>query len=170
VGYKGWLDFLALADRLRGERLRFLIAGDGPDRSLVKREIERLGLGGQVELLGQVADMPAFYRQLDLLVVASRRESFGLALLEAQACGVPGVAYDLPALREVAGGGSVLFAPQGDVAALAEAARALLGNPERRARLVELGLANAGRYGLPAYLERLERIYRAARAGEGAPG
>jgi glycosyltransferase involved in cell wall biosynthesis len=69
-------------------------------------------------------------------VLPSRYEGFGLPLGEAMAAGVPAVASDIPALREV-GGDEVLYAPPSDADAFAGAiARALAGGPETEARIV----------------------------------
>jgi glycosyltransferase involved in cell wall biosynthesis len=75
-------------------------------------------------------------RRCDLTLFPSRaEEGFGLPLLEAMASGVPAVAFSIPATEHVAGGALPLVAAD-DVAAMAEAARALLADPAawRRAR------------------------------------
>jgi glycosyltransferase involved in cell wall biosynthesis len=71
------------------------IAGDGPLRGMVEQQIGRLGLAGSVRLLGyrgrdQVAQL--MREECDLLVLASRSETFGVVLIEALACGKPVVA------------------------------------------------------------------------------
>lgn len=82
-------------------RLRYLIAGEGPDRARLEALVAELGVGEHVRWLGTVgeASLPALYAAGDLFVLASRSipgegdvEGFGLVLLEAQACGTPVVA------------------------------------------------------------------------------
>ena len=76
----------------------YLIAGQGRDMPQLQQEAEVLGLGRVVRWLGYVpeADLPELYRSADLFVLCTREdadqpevEGFGLAFLEAQACGIP---------------------------------------------------------------------------------
>jgi glycosyltransferase involved in cell wall biosynthesis len=102
--------------------------------------IIELELTRRVKLLGSRRDIPELLSQLDLFVFAARPdEGFGIALAEAMAAGVPIVATDVGACREVLEGGRLgrLVAPQ-DPLALAEGIREVLADPEtatQRARL-----------------------------------
>lgn len=80
--------------------------------------------------------LPWVYSAADVLLMPSRSESFGLAALEAQACGVPVVASSVGGLRSVvAHGSSGLLAPPGDLAALADRLLEVLRDPDLRSRL-----------------------------------
>lgn len=79
-------------------RIRYLIAGTGPDRAYLERQATSLGVADCVRWLGHVADsaLPALYSALDLFTLCTRQEEndqnvegFGLVFLEAQACGTP---------------------------------------------------------------------------------
>ena len=83
-------------------------------------------------------EMPAYYSLADVYVSASLLEGFGLPLAESLACGTPVVAANTGATAEVVGPGGVLV-PARDPQALADAVSLLLGDPERRLRLGELG-------------------------------
>jgi glycosyltransferase involved in cell wall biosynthesis len=106
---------------------RMKIIGDGPARPslehLVPQPSHRLRLPGQVP----ETDLAAAYRDADVFVTMSREEAFGMTVLEAAAAGVPVVASDIPAHREVAGyiaPGRVLFVERGcPPMALAQAIR-----------------------------------------------
>jgi alpha-1,6-mannosyltransferase len=87
-----------------GRRVRLVIAGDGPERG----RIERLAAGLDVELLGHVADrarLAAVIASADVALAPSPYETFGLAALEAMACGTPVVAVDRGAVGELVGSG-----------------------------------------------------------------
>jgi len=102
------------------------IAGDGSRRDELERLAAALGVRGRVHFLGHIEDMPAFYRSLDVFCLPSRAEGLPLALLEAQACGVPAVATDVGGVGEVLAPGISLGVPAGDVARLAAAIATVL--------------------------------------------
>jgi glycosyltransferase involved in cell wall biosynthesis len=94
------------------------------------------GLGDTVRLTGPLArpELEATYAEADLLVLASRAETYGMVVTEALAHGVPVVATDVGGVREALGGGGVLVPPE-DPAALADALRTWLTDDDRRAEL-----------------------------------
>jgi glycosyltransferase involved in cell wall biosynthesis len=102
---KGVEDVIVAAREVvpRGARLR--IAGDGPERSQLERLAEQLGIRECVEFLGwlhEASDVAAFWNECDVAVAAPNDwvESFGLAAVEAMACGRPVVATRGGALPE----------------------------------------------------------------------
>jgi glycosyltransferase involved in cell wall biosynthesis len=114
-----------------------------------------------VRLLGQREDVPGLLPHATVAVVPSRDEPFGLAAVEAMACGVPVVAFAVGGLREVLrGGAGVLVAPE-DVGAMSSAVGRLLESPLLRRAQGDAGLAAAlERFGPAAHLAALERVYR----------
>lgn len=147
------------ADATLGE-LHFLLIGDGPLRAEIEREARGLA---NVHILGYRPDVPALLSLLDLLVYPSRREGFGLGLVEAMIVGTPCVAYasagvvellDRPPLSDY-------LVPVDDQAALRrEAKRLLCLPPEERAHLSERLQARAAEFDAPRFVERLEAVYR----------
>jgi glycosyltransferase involved in cell wall biosynthesis len=116
--------------RDRHPALRYLVIGDGPEREALRRLAAELGLGGRVELAGQLPHEEALRRtrRATLLAMPSTEEAFGVAYIEAMAGWLPAIAASgEPGPREIrsAGGGLSLVAP-GDVGALAGAIDALL--------------------------------------------
>jgi glycosyltransferase involved in cell wall biosynthesis len=91
---KGILEAIAMVERFRsrGKALQLWIAGDGPFRSEIEKEISRLGLCANVRLLGQLADARVFYQALDVFLLNSIREGLPNVVLEAMALEVPVVA------------------------------------------------------------------------------
>jgi glycosyltransferase involved in cell wall biosynthesis len=111
-------------------------AGDLRQRALAGE------LGDRVHFAGPLAgaDVEASYATADLLVVASRAESYGMVVTEALARGLPVVAAEVGGLTEALGYGADrirpgVLVPPGDPAALAAALRTWLCDHELRARL-----------------------------------
>jgi glycosyltransferase involved in cell wall biosynthesis len=93
--------------------------------------------------------LAAIYRRSTLLLLPSEREGFGLPLLEAMACGLPVVASDIPALREI-GRDAALYSPTGDIQALSRQAikliRARETQPEFAQQIREACLQRASQF------------------------
>lgn len=95
---------------------QLVIIGDGPMRRRIVQRAEQYGVAERLHLPGRVAqeELARWYRSSDLFVTLSRHEAFGMTILEAAATGVPVLASDIPAHREVAGyvaPGQVRFVP-----------------------------------------------------------
>ena len=150
--------FLAVRRRMR---CRLDLAGDGPDRRALRGLLR--GHGGDVRFLGFREDVPELLAGADLLLLASRAESFSLAALEAMAAGVPVVGPRVGGLPEVVGDGGLLFHP-GRSADAAAKVLALLRAPLRRRRMAEAAQRRAGRFGEAAAVAGYEGLYRRALA------
>lgn len=123
-----------------GHRLRLVLAGSGEDEAALRREAHDLGIADRVRFAGQVSDVPALIRSLDLFVLPSRWEGFGLVLLEAMAEGCPIVASRVGGIPEVvADGESGILVPPDDPRALTEAIATLIRDPARRHALGRAG-------------------------------
>jgi glycosyltransferase involved in cell wall biosynthesis len=129
----------------------------------------RLGVADRLMILGRVPDrvLSGLYRHAALLCMPSLAEGFGLPVLEAMSAGLPVIASDLPAIREVAGEAALLFAP-GDRDALAEGMRRLQTDDELRDRLRHAGPERARSFSWEATATATLRAYEAAI--EGVPG
>jgi glycosyltransferase involved in cell wall biosynthesis len=113
---------------------QLLVVGDGPARPAVEAMLCPLGTG-RSRLAGMVAEdaLPPLFAGADLYVWPAVREAYGLALLEAQAAGVPVVAGREGGVAEVvADGQSGVLTPPRDPGAFAHAIRDLLMDPKRR--------------------------------------
>lgn len=138
-------------------RLVLLIAGDGAAQSQVKQAFADVPCA--VHFLGALRPtaLPELYAASDLLVWPAVNEAFGMALLEAQACGLPVLAGDVGGVSAIVSNGKTGFlAPPNDAAGFATALRAAI-----RARLPALGKAArakvARRHDLPAAAGNLSR-------------
>lgn len=138
---KGVFDVVAACARLArgGENLELRIAGWG-DWEAVRRAVADAGLERRVRYLGTL-DREALCRELSRASVAllpSHAESFGLAIAEAQAAGVPVVSYRAGAVPEVVEDGVTgLLVPVGAIDELADALLRLLRDPDLAARMGE---------------------------------
>lgn len=98
---------------------KICICGDGELMEPLKQQAAAHGLSDRILLPGFVR-ITDYMRRASGFVLSSRSEGFSLVLVEAMAHGLPVVAYDLPAVKEICGGRGVLTAACGDTAALAE--------------------------------------------------
>lgn len=93
--------FLNIANELRDmEQVVFHIAGDGPERSFIEKEIMNLQLNHKIIVLGQVSNPYKFICSMDLLLLTSFREVFPMVVLEAMATGTPIVSVDVGGIKE----------------------------------------------------------------------
>lgn len=129
---KGFDIMLEAVARLRDEgvRVTLRIAGDGPEKDTLKAQAARLGLGPeQVEFAGWVSPVEDFLAQVDVFVLPSRVEPFGLVVAEAMAAGVPVIASDIDGPKTILKTGQLgLMVPPENPEALAEALRAVFAD------------------------------------------
>jgi glycosyltransferase involved in cell wall biosynthesis len=104
---KGAFDLLNVWKRVVEEKneAKLLIVGSGLEIPAVKEAIAKLGLEKNVFLRGQCSDIELYglLKSSKVFVFPSLFEGWGIAVAEALACGLPVIAYDIPALREVFG-------------------------------------------------------------------
>lgn len=137
--------FAGCVRRIPGARL--LIAGEGPLRAPLERELRALGLEGSVTLLGARRDVEDLMAAADLFVLSSVREGLSITLLEAMRAGLAAVATRVGGNPEaVADGETGRLIPARDPAALGAALADLLGDPGLAARMGEAGRARWARH------------------------
>jgi colanic acid/amylovoran biosynthesis glycosyltransferase len=174
---KGQVHLVRACGRLARAGVSFSchLVGDGPDREMLLREIERLELGGLVVLDG-LLDRDALgdlLRRADVLVTPSvptregKREGIPVVLMEAMSSGLPVVASRLSGIPElVEDGRSGLLVEPGDDAGLAEALQRLHADPELRGRLAREGREKVlGEFDVRANARLLAERFRAASSG-----
>src|SRR5437773_1079083 len=132
----------------RAPDVRYAVAGTGPDRERLEQLAHKLGLGDRVRFLGGVSDreLPALYNLASVYVGASRRaerlgvEGFGIALVEASACGRPVVAGNSGGIPDAVRDGETGFlVPPEEPAAFADAICRLLADPAAAQRMGQNG-------------------------------
>jgi N-acetyl-alpha-D-glucosaminyl L-malate synthase BshA len=80
---------------------KLILVGDGPDRSECERLVRQLSLGDKVKFLGKQDGLVEILNASDVFIIPSQSESFGLAALEAMACGIPVVSSSVGGLPEL---------------------------------------------------------------------
>jgi glycosyltransferase involved in cell wall biosynthesis len=145
---------------LAGRSWSLLVAGDGPASDEVRAAFR--SLGDQVRFLGALHDeeLPPVYAAADLYVWPAVNEAFGMAMLEAQATGLPVIAGQVGGVGEiVADGRTGLLVPARNAAALASALAPLLDDQQRRAAMSRAARDKvAAEHDLPAASKRLDGI------------
>lgn len=157
--------FAMVCDRLPALNLRLLIVGGGSRKAAIERLVADLGLGAITEIRGAVpySDVHRMYQSLDVAVFPSVEdsESFGVAVVEAQACECPVIVSRVGGLPEVVEESRTgLVIPARDAAALAVAIEMLV---VERNQAVAMGKAGRRRvlslYDLKVCVRELEGHY-----------
>ncbi len=170
---KGIIDFARAWQRVSQEvqHAHAIVVGEG------KREDEfraAMGAAPRVHWLGFRRDVPSIMKALDIFVLPSRFEGFGLVIAEAMAAGAACVAYDSSNMPEIIGDGvDGLLVPVGDVHALAAAVVRLCGDEAMRARLASTARENVVRRFssdrmVADYLDKIHGIVSGVGVGAGA--
>lgn len=120
------------------------------------------GIAGRVHFLGKRADVAGVLRALDIFVFSSRKDSFGVAVVEAMLAGVPACVSDIGALLEVTNGGEYASVFRtGDASDLAHKIVALAGDRARRVELAAQARQWARReFGIESHIENLLKLYK----------
>jgi glycosyltransferase involved in cell wall biosynthesis len=151
-----------------GREVVFVAIGQGPLEAEIGAAVRSSGLGDRFRLLGYRPDATSLMAGFDLFVLASHHEGLPVALMEAQALGLPVVATAVGGVPEaVEHEVSGLLVEPGQPAALAAAVLTLAGDPGRRARMGEAAREQARRFDAAAATATIEDGYRrlvAARA------
>lgn len=165
-GRKDHLTVVRALPRLFAEesRARFVFVGAATDRRAYEECValcREQGVDGRVHFLGKREDVPDLLAALDLFVLSSRRDTFGVAAVEAMLAGVPAVLSDIAPLREVSADGqyAALFRT-GDHEDLARVLLDLARDGEARETLAARARSWAARqFSIEAHIAALARLY-----------
>jgi glycosyltransferase involved in cell wall biosynthesis len=153
--------------RVRVPRAVHIIAGDGPLRADVEREVRERGLEEHVRLVGNRPDVGDVLAASDVMILASWMEGMPGCLIEAGMAGLPSVATDVAGVREVIEDGTTGFlVSPGDLEHLARRAADLLTDPELYRATSDAARERClSRFSIDAIAPRYLEIYRDVAAG-----
>ncbi|CAM3920120.1 N-acetyl-alpha-D-glucosaminyl L-malate synthase BshA [Bacillus subtilis] len=122
-------------------KAKLLLVGDGPEKSTACELIRKYGLEDQVLMLGNQDRVEELYSISDLKLLLSEKESFGLVLLEAMACGVPCIGTNIGGIPEVIKNNvSGFLVDVGDVAAATARAMSILEDEQLSNRFTKAAI------------------------------
>jgi glycosyltransferase involved in cell wall biosynthesis len=138
------------------------IYGEGPVRRGLELMILQFGFEDRITLHGRTVSPQAAIRSMDVLVLPSEAEGFGLVLIEAMAAGVPVVATDVPGIRDVVRNGETgLLVPVARPDLLAQAIRRVTEDDALREKLVQNAFeAVQKRFSWAAVLQRYREVLK----------
>ena len=144
---------------------RLLMVGDGPELEPTRRLAEELGVIDNVTFLGSEDEVERLLAQLDLFLLPSEQESFGLAALEAMASGVPVIGTEVGGVPELVNGDAGLLFPVGDTDAMGAVSGEILSDPQRLDQMRKGARSRAEDFAQSGLVDRYETFYRRVLAG-----
>ena len=139
---------------------KLLLIGDGPERNNLEQLCRQLGLCDHIRFLGKQSAVEELLAVADLFVIPSVNESFGLAALEAMACGVPVISSNAGGLPELNLNGTTGYTLDiGDVDGMAKRSIEILEDPEVHAKFSEAAYNHAKTFDIENVLHKYESFY-----------
>lgn len=118
--------------------IKLVIVGEGPERSELEKLIKKLDIANHVILTGRQKEIPKLLKCADIFVLPSRREAFGLVILEAMISGLPVIASETGGIPEIIKNTGILVEPENSTG-ISAALIDLISHPEKRQKLSVAG-------------------------------
>lgn len=141
------------------DRYKLLLIGEGPLLSQIQEKVKKMKLEKRVLFLGFRKDIPEVMHTVDLIVIPSKWEGFGLIAAEAMACGIPIVASDVMGLSDVVADCG-LKCDCNDVNSIVQTI-IKIQDVETQKRLVEKGIRRVEKYDIGRVASEYYEIYKA---------
>jgi glycosyltransferase involved in cell wall biosynthesis len=164
---KNWAMLIRVAAeaKRRGLDLRWFVAGDGPERARLERLARRLGVAGEVRLMGFREDVESYTKALDILLHTSRAEGTPGAVRMAMLAGVPVVAVNSRGTLEALGGCGLTVGLDDDRAAADAIERLVRDNALRAGLAAQASTAARARFDIRAMVAGTVKVYEAVLGG-----
>lgn len=138
--------------------MKLLLVGEGELKKECEIFVEELGLSDRVRFLGVRKDVYSILKTVDVSVLSSNYEGFGLAAVEGMAVGKPFLGSDVPGLRDTIGDAGVLF-PKGDEIALIFELKKLFESPSHYQNVSEKCKQRAQEFDIYKMIEKTKKFY-----------
>lgn len=157
-------DVIEIFDRIQKKiPSKLIIVGEGPEREANERLCEEKGIAEKVKFLGNSNEVDKILCFTDLFLLPSEKESFGLAALEAMACGVPVISSNAGGLPEVnIQGVSGYLSEVGNVDEMAENALKILTSKETLQKFKNQAIESAMVFDTKKIVPKYESLYKKA--------
>ena len=136
-----------------------LLVGVGEREKQLKKLVIQLKLEDRVHFMGVRKDVFSILKNIDVVIVSSHQEGFGLAAVEGMAAKKPVIASDVPGLSEVVKGAGVLF-ELGNAKELAERIQELLGDESLYNRIAQACQLRAAQYNIENMIQKHIELYQ----------
>jgi glycosyltransferase involved in cell wall biosynthesis len=137
------------------------IVGDGSLLQELKEFSEKIGISNSVKFFGKFTDVIPFYRRMNIFILPSIYEGFGIVLLEAMASGIPVVATQVGGISEVVTDGvSGILIPPKNPEAIANAVIKLIENPQIAESLVKEGYKRSELFDIKGHVMKIDTFYK----------
>lgn len=169
VGFVGRLDYSKGCDvfvetasiLLRQNRAyRFLVVGDGPQRDLLEGQARNLGISDYIVFVGMVENPAPLMRAMDIAMVPSRREAFGMTTVEFMAMSVPVVVSNIGGLKELVIDGQTGLRAESSGEDFAQAVCRLVMDFALRNEVAAEALRSVQKYSVGAFMNNIESLYQ----------
>ena len=170
---KGIRELIAAFERIGSQApdAHLYLVGDGPDREQFERQARASSRPDHIHFEGYQALPQAYMLSAELFVLASRRESFGLVLIEARQAGCAIVATDVDGVAEALDlGRAGLLVPSGDVSALAQALGRMLDDEHERSQWRSKAKSGIANFHVQRMAAEIKAVYDEPLAGECSHG
>ncbi len=154
-------DVIKIFEKVRSKiPSKLLMIGDGPERQHAEDLCRKLGTCNDIRFLGKQDQMEEILNITDLFLLPSQYESFGLAALEAMACGVPVISSNAGGLPEInVDGKTGYLADVGDIETMAARALDILEDDERLLQFKQRALEHANEFSISRIVPQYEALY-----------
>lgn len=154
---KAFSDYLKLTN---SDMKLVMLDYDRTELEKLLSEIDDKSLISSIFLTGYVAntDLPAIYSQCQVFLYPSLRESFGIPMLEAMACGIPVITSNTSSMPEVAGSAAFIIDPYKPTE-ITDALIQITSKPELRKQLIDKGLQQAAKFSWKAMAKDVLKLY-----------